>query len=211
MKYLVPHTVLTGSCRRTSFRCRRRTAFTLIELMAVMTIMIVLASFAGPAFTSLAVGSRLTRAGQLVADQLYLARQEAVTKNRDVQVRFITIGGTVRGVQLWRVDDSITGPVTNAVARMTSLPDGVVVSPDPQFSPLLSAGTTGTMSLPPYGTVSFISIRIRSNGGTENSITAANNFLTLQNANGTTSGSPGANYYTVQINPITGKVVHYQP
>lgn len=205
--------------RRLSTIIRQAQAFSLVELLVVIAIVAILTSFAAPSLSSVISGSNLNRAGQLVNDQLALARQEAVTKNCDIHVRFFTLNtpglSGVRGVQLWRVEESATGPVTNAFGRMVLLPDGVLINSNSSLSPLLSlssstGGISGSTNLPSYGNVSYKGFRIRANGSMDNAI-AANNYLTLQNANPPPTASAPDNYYTLQVNPITGKVISYRP
>lgn len=188
-------------------------AFSLIELLAVMAVIALVVAVTLPAFTSLASGSNLNRAGRMVGDQIALARQEAVARNRDVQVTFynLTNGMTKgwRGMRILRIDQTQNGMVTNAASRIVQIPEGIIISPEPAVSPLLTAGSTGTTNLPGYGTVEFSSFRFRANGSLESGFGTSNNSLTLQNANA--QGSPPANYYTIQVNPLTGKVSVYRP
>ena len=90
-----------------------RRGFSLVELLTVMCIIIIITAVAIPAFNSITSGSNLNRAGQLISDQISLARQEATSKNRDVQVVFynLTDGPTQgwRGIKLMRVDQTPTG------------------------------------------------------------------------------------------------------
>lgn len=194
--------------KRGAILSRERKAFTLLELLVVMAIVILLASMAVPAFNSITVGSNLNRAGQIVGDQIALARQEAVTKNREVQVRFydVATNQSWRGIQIWRVEQTGTGTNNIAVNRMITLPDGIVINSTTNLSPLLTAdgSLSGASNVPPYR-----GFRFRANGATDSSVTAANGYLTLQQANA--QGNPPKNYYTVQINPMTGKVIAFRP
>lgn len=190
-----------------------RRGFSLIELLTVVCIIIILMAVALPAFNSITAGSNLNRAGQLVSDQISLARQEATSKNRDVQVVFynLTDGPTKgwRGIKLMRVDQTPTGATANSASRFFQIPEGVIISSNATYSPLLKAGSTGTTNLPNIGSVQYASFRFRANGSLESGVSSANNFLTLQNVND--KSEPPVNYYTIQVDALTGKVSVYRP
>lgn len=66
--------------------CRSR-AFSLVELVVVISVLAILAAFSIPAVTSMLQGSSLTQASQMLVDQMNLARQFALSKNTTVEVR----------------------------------------------------------------------------------------------------------------------------
>lgn len=189
---------------------RKRAAFSLVELMVVIAIMLLLAAFTVPAFNSLTMGSNLNRAGQLVADQISSARQTAVTRNRETQVWFYESAGGMnpgwRGMQVWRVDQTASGVTNVPASRVFLFPEGVGI--EPLESPLLTADASisGSFTLPSLGTVNYAGFRFRASGGTDVSVNATNNYVTLRQAWGA-----GSNYYTVQVNPITGKASVFRP
>jgi hypothetical protein len=86
------------------------------------------------------------------------------------------------------------------------LPEGVVIETD--RSPLLDADATvaGTETLPSLGSVNYQGFRFRPNGAMSAGVSASNNYLTLRPAQ-----EGGANYYTVQVDPLTGKTTVYRP
>jgi uncharacterized protein (TIGR02596 family) len=188
-------------------------AFSLIELLVVMAVLAILVSVSVPALTSLTAGSNLNRAGQLVGDQIAMARQEAVAKNRDVQIVFynLTNGLTKgwRGMSVQRIEQTSSGKVMVAVSKVAQLPDNVIISESSTLSPMLTAGTTGTTNLANFGSVQYSAFRFRANGSLEGGFGAANNILTLQMA--TAQGNPPSNYYTIQVNALTGRVSVYRP
>lgn len=187
-----------------------KTGFSLIELLTVLAIITALSSLAAPAFNSIAMGSRLSLAGQIVRDQFALARQEAVTKNREVQVRIFELPDGGRGIQLWRADEDAAGIALHPVGRISVLPQGVTINSDIAVSPLLSAGgISGQEQLPAYGEVNYTAFRFRPTGAADAGINPSNNYLTLQYAQA--PGNPPGNYYTLQVNPVTGKLTTYRP
>jgi uncharacterized protein (TIGR02596 family) len=188
--------------------------FSLVELLVVMAILILLAAATMPALQSTLVGSNLNRAGLLVGDQIQLARQEAVARNCEVRIVFynLTNGATKGwcGLQVFRVEQSSDQASSVAITRVVGLPDGIVVSSNPNLSPLLTAyANTSMTNLPGKGSVEMAEIRFRGNGFLSGGVTSSNNFLTLQNANAV--GVPPANFYSLQVNPVTGKIAALRP
>jgi len=194
-------------------------AFSLVELLVVITIIIILATLSAPALTSVLRGSNLNRAGEMIADQINFARQTAFLKNRDVHVRMFMFDSgqitKVDGLQIWQVEEGVSGSMTNPVGRVQKLPEGVIFNPNASVSPLLSVSTNegglaGSMNIPSLGTVTYTGFRIRANGMLDNAI-GTNNFITLQNSKPPATASAPANFYTIQINPITFQVISYRP
>lgn len=195
-----------------SFRvCVKQGGFSLIELLVVMAIMLVLLSLAGAAFSSLAVGSTLTRAGLMVSDQFAVARQEAVTRNREMEVRVFYLPKEPspgwKGIQIFRIEEN--GDQVPST-RMESVPDGICITDDGTLSPLLMSGNAiqGTAPAGSHGNLNYRAFRFRPNGSVAGS-PGSNNFITLRHV--TAQGSPPANFYTVQVHPVTGKVTSYRP
>lgn len=186
----------------------RRRAFSLMELLAVMAIIGIMAVLVTPAVSSLMQSSSLNKAGLMISDQFALARQEAVSKSRDTEVRFFFLTNGLssgwRGVQLWRVEQTPLGPVSSPSARLTVIPDGTQLSMD--LSPLLKfAPHTGSAALPGHGSTTYRSFRFRADGSLENSV-GTNSYVTVVRGE---DSSP--NYYTIQLNPQTGKIGIFRP
>jgi uncharacterized protein (TIGR02596 family) len=192
----------------------RKSAFSLVELLVVVAIVGIMAAIAVPAFSSISAASGITRAGQLVGDQIILARQEATTRNRDVEVRFINMtNGASSGymaLQLWLIDE--TGTNKLPLSKIIKLPEGTIISSEPSLSRLLTEDNTDTSGSTNFGaaTCSYKGFRIRANGSPSSFITANNNFLTVVLAR-ETNQTPPANYYSLSVNPITSKVKIYRP
>ncbi len=201
--------------RHCKIRAGSDRAFSLLELLVVLAIVSVLAALSFSSLVSSLAGSKLNSAGQIVADSIGLARQEAVARDRNVQVRFYQItNGTFQGwcaLQLLRVEQTSSGAALVPVTHVILLPDGVIISASSTLSPLLTADTAlqGTVALPIYGNTAYAGFYFLPSGSVESALNNANNFITLQNA--TATGSPPANYSTVQIDTISGKVTTYRP
>ena len=188
-------------------------AFSLIEVLVVLGVISIVAVLTLPTLNSAFTSAKINSATQMIADTIALARQEAVAKDRYVQVRFYKITtGTQQGwraIQVFRMEPNSGGSTTVAVTRLQTLPDGIILSPT--LSPLLTADSaiSGTDTLPIYGSTSYGGFCFLPSGETENSLTAQNNYITVQNA--TSPGAPPSNYSTLQVNLVTGKVITYRP
>lgn len=200
-----------GRASESSVQRKPSVAFSLIELLVVMAIMAILLSLSGAAISRVAVGSKLNRAGLMVADQIALAQQEAVTRNREMEVRIFYMTQGVapgwKGIQFVRIEED--GSQT-AVSKMAVISEEICISADSALSPLLMSSNAiqGTANTPANGNLSYRAFRFRPTGSASSSL-GSNNFLTLQHQ--TAKGSPPPNFYTVQVNPVTGKVTSYRP
>jgi len=201
--------------------------FSLIELLVVIAIISILATLSIGGLNNVARSSKLANAAQRVGDQIALARQLAAARNLPVEVRFYklpdfdsTTGGPTlwRGMQLFISD----GTASNAASRPVFFPQRVIISANSAMSPLLTTAMGATESTPTsnvgtYSTanVQYKSFTIRPNGmlAASNSLVDANNFLTLHHQNDPmgADGIKPANFFTVQVNPITSKVTIQRP
>jgi len=171
----------------------REKAFSLVELLVVIGLIALLASLIVPAIGSLGGAYSLTRQGQILGDQIVMARQMATSKNRKIEVR-LTQSNSNWAIQLWQYEPSVSGTqVAQAVSRSTVFSDSTIIDPASSRSPLLTSGTLCTLVFRP-------------NGRLDKQLDNTNNFLTLQ----LRQGNP-TNYFTIQINPITGRVASYRP
>jgi len=203
-------------------------AFTLIELLIVMSIMLILVTLSKPALSGMLGAFQINQAGQEVAGTIALARQEAVKRNREVEVRFYqvptsgTMGGTgsYRGMQLWSVnmDPTKPAPVKSQLTDFRVLPNAIMISDNSQLSPLLTsdAQLSGTVSVGSYKNLPWKGFRIRSNGQLSPTITtgsAGTNYLTVVRQTDTPLSGRlvPANYFLLQVNPVTGAVMTYRP
>ena len=196
---------------------RANTAFTLIELLVVVALMLILLSLAVPAVNSVLAGVNLGRGGQQIADQIMLGRQNALTRNRSVEVRFIHLDKQptpgYRALQIWMVDE--TGLNRAPISRIVMLPDGVLINSNSTYSPLLfgdGATVSGHADFPSLGSCAYTGFRFRANGQTDiptGSGTNTVNFITLQGAND--KDNPPRNFFAVQVNPLTGTVATFRP
>lgn len=211
-----------------------RAAFSLVELLVVITIIAIIAGFAVPAVTGIMRGSALTQASQLLTDQLSMGRQLALSKNRAVEVRIYKyadpeVPGEIvatestwkfRAFQLFEVMES---GVAVPVDKVQRFPDGVVMNSGASFSSLI-AGTGQTLRAAankdlklPRGVedkYKYVSFRFRQDGSTDLLATQAGGwFVTINNMNDKPAGPtvPPANFFTLQIDPVSGSTKAFRP
>jgi prepilin-type N-terminal cleavage/methylation domain-containing protein len=136
-------------CTR-SFQWERREGFSLIELLAVMSIMAILAAATIPQLQSVLQASAITQGGQTVAEAINTARQMSSTRNLSVQVRLVNLAYLTNvsatgfnAVQLWGTPSGATTAIP--LGRLMVLPAPVVISQNTtNYSPLLFAAGNGT-------------------------------------------------------------------
>ena len=204
---------------RASVQPVKRNAFSLIELLVVIAIIAILSALAAAGLGHVSRSSNLAGAAQRVADQLALARQAAATRNLPVEVRFYHLpdwdAAEDANAEYWRAVQSFVrdGTSITPLARPVLLSQRVAINTDAAASPIWSSMATGTGELAGFGQRPFHSLTIRPNGMVENVQPDANlSFLTLHHENDPpTNGVLPANFVTVQINPVTGKVTVLRP
>ncbi len=182
--------------------------FSLVELLVGIAIIGLLASITVPALNSVLQSSDLTRGGQLVADQVNLGRQTASSQNTAVELRLIKIPGRkgYAAVQLWKPDDK--GQMIPA-RRMITLPQSVTIA-DTVLSPTITKFVSGSMPLN-GANADYRAIQIRPTG--EITPVLAMKDLVLCIVPEILAGNTAmpANYFLVQINPVTGIPLIYRP
>lgn len=209
-----------------------RAAFSLIELVVVIAIIAIVATFTVPAATSILRGSAMTQAQQMLTDQISLARQFALSKNRSVEVRFYQLAdpeqpgedatkpdtGQFRALQIFEIVESGVGVPIDKVQR---LPSSVIMNQTGQLSSIIG-GTGQTIQTPgnqdpdlPRGVAKkykYVSLRFQPDGSTTLAPTGKW-FVTIHNlSDGATMTSvEGKNFFTIQIDPVSGSTKGFRP
>jgi uncharacterized protein (TIGR02596 family) len=202
----------------------RLRAFSLIELLAVMAVIVVLMALTIPAFNRMARSSSLSTAGQSLVDALNLARQTAVTKNVNVEVRLYELPSSLdkndmryRALQVFLIDPTESDPEKRLkpVTRIIRFPEPVVMSDTPGTSSILdnNSDTTNKWALPEVGAnYKYASFLFRPTGETDLDPKETKNWLATLIVPTETLAADGlpANYFTARID-FAGKVTVFRP
>jgi uncharacterized protein (TIGR02596 family) len=193
----------------------RASAFSLLELLLVISIIAVLMTLATPAFNSISRGRKMDLAGASIADQIALARQVSISRNRAMEVRFYkftpALPGSTAGYRALQVIELQDDGGEKPVGRPVKLPDQIIVSEDAAWSSLFAPGAAvdlpGT-NVAGLGAVSAIkSFQFRAGGRTSLPDINSNYFVSAF------SELPGQtnNFATVQVDPFNGRVRLLRP
>ncbi len=210
-------------------------AFSLIEMMIVLTVVGVLLAFAAPDLFSLIQSSSLSSEGSYLRNQLTQGQQLALAKNADVEMRFFEMADDsageqfegFRAYQFFQYDK--TGEMI-AVSRFHRINAPVILSK--RLSTILNAQASGTAQDQRSGfisprsgsaeipvgnrmqTTNYISFRFRPDGATDLPNRARPDdtwFLTLVQGEGAADSASPDNYYCLQVNPFNGQVTEFRP
>lgn len=205
-----------------------RSAFTLIELLVVIGIIVIIAAISLPAMKSIGGGRNLENAGQLLLDQWNLARQEAVTRNRTVELRFYKFKDAqelakvaeFRAFQFFLVE--MDGSSREALSKIIYLPSGIIICEDPQMTSIVTltemTPTVSDPKVPAEDGYRYLSINFYPDGSTDLPLEVesspgnwekAKHFITLRQRND--PGVPPKNYFNILIEPTNGRLQSFRP
>jgi uncharacterized protein (TIGR02596 family) len=222
-----------------SITIKNRRAFSLIELIVVIAIIVLIAGFTVPAATTILRGSALSQASNTIVGQISLARQQALTKNRAVEVRFYRFAdpetpgedvsnpssGKFRALQLFEV---LENGVAVPLDKPQMLPNNVVFAyaeEEGGLSSIIDKAKAGTPKRPgtddraaprlPRGIdykYEFVSFRFLQDGSTD--LTPTDTwYVTLIGLTDKlpAPNRPPANFFTVQVDPVSGSTRTFRP
>ena len=192
-------------------------AFSLLELLVVMSIMVLLLTLLVPSINGVMESGRLTQAATMLSNQFSIGHLKAIGENRPITLRFIRKDAAS---SFDRIQLLATGTQGNllAVDRVNTLPIGIAVAQSAALSSLLDstlnpekAATSSDPSLPGLGTsYRYIQFSFRPRGSLDLDITKKWFATVVYLRNDQPSGIP-ANCITLQIDPVNGNFVTYQP
>jgi len=203
-----------GEQREMTHRLLAISAFTLLEMLVVISIIVILIALAVRGTGSVLDGRRMEEAGRIAMDEINLARQLAAARNLNVELRLIkkkrntdsiaTFHAIQRGII---AKDGKFTPVTG----ITALPEGIVFAPEEDLSSMID-------SLPQKNSdagYAYTAIVIRPTGMIEPQPGLDLNapwFVTaIYERDSGKEEDKISNFVTIQIDPWTSRPVLYRP
>lgn len=197
---------------------KKRRAFSLIELLAVLAIILIVAAFSTAAIQNISRSVELTSSASTVQDLLNLGRQVALSTNCPVEVRFYKVpprGGAgepvYRALALYQI--GLNGPAQ--IGKLAYLDGGARLSESQDYGPLLKYTTENRAPLPVLGggDYTYRSFQYRPDGSTnlDFQTTTSDTWHTMILPSNTTDGTVPKNYVTIQLDPVTGRTELFQP
>ena len=205
------------------FPPRRRPvrAFTLVEMLVVMTIILIIVGLVVPVMRNILGSNQLTDATDRVVGQLKYGDQMALSKNLPIEVRFYeyndatvtTTPPSIRAIQLWQLNQNGT---RTPLAKPQLLPGTTIVSVDSRITNLgsdLSSNSLPASETPVTLPASYTykSFQFQPDGSTTLALVNQASptvplqwFCTLKNA--IDQAYPPTDFATVQIEPVTGEI-----
>jgi prepilin-type N-terminal cleavage/methylation domain-containing protein len=208
MKFSLRFTRAAERGRRAT--CLRRSGlwhgFSLVELLLVMALIGILSVLTVPAISAIRGGHVVTQEGQLLNDQINLARQMALSRSRETELRLISYPGPAGDSWAVQICESESG---KPLHRLIKLEDNVVIGPSSELSPLLQNLESSNASYPRLasGTCEYRALKFRPNGRVKGKFPAREDYLTVHLRNDPTP----SNYFTLQIQSLSGRIVVHRP
>ncbi|MBK8095109.1 MAG: Verru_Chthon cassette protein D [Verrucomicrobiaceae bacterium] len=238
---------------QTHFQKGLRSAFTLIETLVVVSIIVLILTLTAPSLFSTMKSTKLSSAGDSVLGYLSEAQQMAVTNNIPIEVRFFKYSTPLsptpafRSLQMFKIrtGNEVGGTFVEgqssgggafqekeeAVGQLLKVPEGIIIVHDStDLTPIFGANDfpdqkTGGGSYSGQQNATYNALRFFPDSSCRVLTATADaglvltypalpqSCLTLAADNGqqiTVDNLP-KNFYTIQVDPYTGKLRTYRP
>jgi len=193
---------------------RASLAFSLIELLAVISIMALITTVVSGALGTVSQSTHLTTAAQMVSSHLNQTRTFALSRNGITELRIFTGADTASPVRLQIILTKNDGSV-EVLSRTRILPEGITIASTTQHSGFLNLPPQTVPGDQPLAGSFYRSIRFGPRGeprdATGAALAASNNFFTLVAARDYRDGILPANWISLRIDDRTGAISHFQP
>lgn len=136
---------------RFTFLRRTSRAFTLVETLVVVSIIVLVLALSAPALTNIIMSSKLTSAGESVLGAISQAQQAAHASNVPVELRFFKVPDSFgtnpayRSYQIFKItqitdNSSVAGVKESlqAVGNLVRFPENIIIVADNSLSPALT-------------------------------------------------------------------------
>jgi uncharacterized protein (TIGR02596 family) len=202
-----------------------RHAFTLIEMITVITIVAALMVIATPYLVGTIQANRLTSAGESLMFRIARLQQIVATTGKSAELRFYKFEHEgVMGYHAYQLYAH-----SEATGELTALENPVYLKGDnigfvegtlsPLLDPAAHGTTTGAWPRPaedePFKSMAaeYVRVAFYPDGSTSLTVPLRTSYLTLAGDNDITEGASAApsNYYTIQLDPVTGRAKSYRP
>lgn len=220
-------------------------AFTLIEMLVVVTIIVLLLAFSTPALMRTLEATRLSSVGDSLLGAISEAQQISYAQNVPTELRFFSYGGDfgskpqIRSYQLFKV--TLTSQGTGAalsyketlvpVNSLVILAEGIVIPTDDELSPALSGEglpdqkDDGSAGYSGVKEATYTALRFMTDGTCRKAGKAQGGFaqlvlqtlptcfftITYDNGQEIEVSNLPKNFFTIQVDPYTGKARSYKP
>jgi uncharacterized protein (TIGR02596 family) len=187
-------------------RPRQPEAFSLVEMLVVIALMAIVATFAMSGLAGVQRGMALTDAGSRLADYLAIGRQTAMSLNQPVEVWFCP-GEPQDSLLLYRIENGVAKPVEKEL----KVNEQITLSANEQWSSVLTTAVSGPKApRPKLPAADCHSFRFMPDGSTDLG-GAAWATITLIPRTAADAASLPANFFTVQIDQQTGTIRTFRP
>jgi uncharacterized protein (TIGR02596 family) len=207
-------------------RCRQ-SAFSLVEMLAVIGVIGLIAATTTPMLFSTMKANRLTAAGEELVNRISLAQQMAVSRNHEVELRFYhfkdpedtTAGDHYRSTLIVEPAPDPEAPTATAykvLSEMSYLRGGIVIANDEKLSPPFAESSrdenTDTDNYVRTAEAKYKTVRFFPDGSCDLTVITNESYLTLVDAREFENGNAiPNNFFAIQVDHYTSRVTPYRP